>query len=77
MGFKDLNKEGPVARALRSRILGANLTAYRAAKLSGVSVDSVLRWLSGERGLTLASADKMAEALGVIVTLDTDWKGVW
>jgi plasmid maintenance system antidote protein VapI len=65
--------EGPLARAIRERIRVSELTAYRVAKLSGVSVDSVLRFQTGQRGLTLESADKMATALGVVVSLDPDW----
>lgn len=70
-------KDGPLAAALRDRIESAGLTAYRTSKLSGVSVDSILRFLTRERGLTLESADKMADALGISVHLDPDWKGAW
>ncbi len=64
---------GPLSKALRERIATRQLTSYRVAKLSGVSVDSVLRWHSGERGLSLDTADAMAKGLGLVVTLDPDW----
>ena len=38
-------------------------TAYATAKQAGVSVDAVQRFLNHERGLTLATVDKLAVAL--------------
>jgi plasmid maintenance system antidote protein VapI len=53
----------PISRALRKTIRERDLTAYSAAKRAGVSVDAVQRFLNSERGLTLATADKLANAL--------------
>jgi transcriptional regulator with XRE-family HTH domain len=53
----------PISRALREAIRERGLTAYAAAKRAGVSVDAVQRFLNEERGLTLATVDKLAGAL--------------
>jgi plasmid maintenance system antidote protein VapI len=53
----------PISKALRETIRERDLTAYATAKQAGVSVDAVQRFLNSERGLTLATADKLAEAL--------------
>ena len=55
----------PVSRALRATISERGLTAYAAAKQAGVSVDAVQRFLKEQRGLTLATVDKLADALGL------------
>jgi hypothetical protein len=53
----------PISRSLRDAIRERGLTAYAAAKQAGVSADAVQRFLNSERGLTLATADRLAEAL--------------
>lgn len=59
--------DGPktVSEAIREAIRAQELTAYAVAKRAGVSVDAVQRFLNGERGLTLATVDKVAVALGL------------
>jgi transcriptional regulator with XRE-family HTH domain len=52
-----------VSSALRNTIRARGLTAYATAKQAGVSVDAVQRFLNDERGLTLATVDKLAVAL--------------
>src|ERR1700710_829598 len=54
-----------VSGALRETIRKKGLTAYAAAKQSGVSVDAVQRFLKDERGLTLGTVDKLAGSLGL------------
>lgn len=61
---------GPVSKGLRDAILERGLTAYAAAKRSGVSVDAVQRFLKDERGLTLSTVDKLADALGLALCPD-------
>ncbi len=53
----------PVSKALRDTIRKQGLTAYATAKQAGVSVDAVQRFLNDERGLNLATVDKLADAL--------------
>jgi plasmid maintenance system antidote protein VapI len=69
MGEVEMASSGTVtiSQALRDTIRQRGLTAYAAAKQAGVSVDAVQRFLNGQRGLTLATADKLAVALGLVV----------
>jgi hypothetical protein len=60
----------PISRALREAIRERGLTAYAAAKQAGVSVDAVQRFLNQERGLTLATVDKLAGALRLTLCPD-------
>ncbi len=60
----------PVSQALRDTIRKQGLTAYATAKQAGVSVDAVQRFLNAERGLTLATVDKLAEALELTLCPD-------
>ena len=68
------DQEGPVSKGLRGAIIERRLTAYAAAKQSGVSVDAIQRFLKDERGLTLATVDKLADALGLSLCPDEDEK---
>jgi plasmid maintenance system antidote protein VapI len=63
-------QEGPISKGLREAISGRGLTAYAAAKQAGVSVDAIQRFLKDERGLTLATVDKLAGALGLALCPD-------
>ncbi len=62
-------REGaPMATAsdtLKEIIRARGLTAYALSKMSGASVDPIQRFLNGERGLTTATFDKLADALGL------------
>ncbi len=58
----------PLDEALKSRIRDKGLTAYALAKLAEVRPHVVQRFLNGERGLTLATADKLAGVLGLELT---------
>jgi hypothetical protein len=40
-------------------------TAYGLSKSTGVNVRSIQRWINGEQDLALASADRLAAALGL------------
>lgn len=62
--------DGPISKGLREAINGRRLTAYAAAKQAGVSVDAIQRFLKEERGLTLATVDKLAGALGLALCPD-------
>ncbi len=54
-----------LAEALRRAAKDSGLTAYRLAKDSGVDSAAVLRFLHQQRGLTLESAGKLAQLLGL------------
>lgn len=68
-------QDGPVSKGLREAISERGLTAYAAAKRAGVSVDAIQRFLKDERGLTLATVDKLADALGLALCPDDDKAG--
>ena len=51
--------------AIKAEIGRRGLTAYAVAKLAGITPNVVSRFLSGERDITLATADKVATALGL------------
>jgi plasmid maintenance system antidote protein VapI len=63
MSKNSRNRKAPISRALRSTIRERGLTAYAAARQAGVSVDAVQRFLNRQRGLTLATVDKLTSAL--------------
>ena len=50
---------------LREIIASRGLTAYVAGKQSGVDPGVVQRFLSGSRDIRLATADRLAESLGL------------
>jgi plasmid maintenance system antidote protein VapI len=60
----------PVSQGLRTVIREQGLTAYAAAKQAGVSVDAVQRFLNNQRGLNLATVDKLAVALNLSLCPD-------
>ena len=57
-----------LSEALKSNIRGRGLTAYALAKMAEVRPHVVQRFLNGERGLSLATADKLAGVLGLELT---------
>jgi plasmid maintenance system antidote protein VapI len=65
-------RKQPVSSSLRKTIRERELTAYATAKRAGVSVDAVQRFLNSERGLTLATVDKLADALELTLCADDD-----
>ena len=48
---------------LRQAIRDSDKTRYRLAKKSGISESALSRLMSGERGLSIEAAEKLAEAL--------------
>jgi plasmid maintenance system antidote protein VapI len=63
MRKKPSTRKAPISQALRKAIRERGLTAYAAARKAGVSVDAVQRFLKHQRGLTLATVDKLSAAL--------------
>jgi transcriptional regulator with XRE-family HTH domain len=58
----------PINTALRDAIASRRISAYRLAKAAAVDARNIRRWLLGEQDLSLASADRLAVALGLRVT---------
>jgi plasmid maintenance system antidote protein VapI len=52
-----------ISETFKAAIKRRRLTAYAVGKAAGVRPHVIQRFLNGERGLTLATADKLAEAL--------------
>ena len=57
-----------LSNAIKAEIERQGLTAYRVAKRAGIKPDVVSRFLSGERDILLATADKITAALGLVLT---------
>lgn len=56
---------GPLSLALRDAIRATDKSMYQIALDAGVAQIVVSRFVSGERDIRLATADKLAEALGL------------
>ena len=70
MSKKSRARKAPISRVLRNTIQERGLTAYAAAKQAGVSVDAVQRFLNHQRGLTLATVDKLTSAMDLTLCSD-------
>jgi plasmid maintenance system antidote protein VapI len=68
--ISETTETGSVSNSLREAIRQRGLTAYAAAKLAGVSVDAIQRFLNRQRGLTLTTVDKLASSLGLTLCPD-------
>lgn len=56
---------GPLSQALKDALRSSNKSVYQIAQDAGVSQIVVSRFLSGERDIRMATADKLAQALGL------------
>jgi hypothetical protein len=56
---------GRLTQALRDALRTSDKSMYQIAQDAGVSQIVVSRFLSGERDIRMATADKLAEALGL------------
>ena len=54
---------------IRARIKGLGLTMYAVGKMSGIDAATILRFLNGERTLTLRTAEKLCEALDLVLVV--------
>jgi hypothetical protein len=59
---------GAISNALRAAVKASSKSVYQICKESGISQIVVSRFLSGERDIRLATADRLAQALGIGVT---------
>lgn len=55
----------PLSEALKTAIRGSDESLYQIAKRARVSQIIISRFLSGERDIRMATADKLANALGL------------
>lgn len=56
---------GRLSQALRDALRASDKSMYQIAQDAGVSQIVVSRFLSGQRDIRMATADKLAEALGL------------
>jgi len=54
-----------LSEVLRHAIRESGMTEYQIAKRAGISQIMISRFISGERDIRLATADKLAHALGL------------
>ena len=52
-------------KRIRAAIKKSGVSVYRLAKDSGVSQPVICRFVNGKRGITLATASKLVETLGL------------
>jgi DNA-binding phage protein len=60
--------ESALVVALREAITGAGRTHYAIAKDAGITPEILDRFVRGDRGMTLATAGKVADVLGYELT---------
>jgi hypothetical protein len=58
---------GAISEALRAAIQASPKSVYLICKEAGISQIVVSRFLSGERDIRLATADRLAKALGIAI----------
>ena len=58
-------KQDRITAGIRRAILASGQSRYAIAKASGVSEAALSRFMSGERGLTTATLDRLADVLGL------------
>jgi plasmid maintenance system antidote protein VapI len=75
MGRKKRTPVEPIADALRAEIRRRELTAYRLAKMTGSSVDAIQGFISGTKGLTLKTIERLAAALALVLVPRDQVKG--
>jgi hypothetical protein len=56
---------GPLSDSLKQALRASDKTMYQIAQEAGISQIVLTRFLSGERDIRMATADKLAEALGL------------
>jgi hypothetical protein len=57
----------PIADAMKECIRNNMYSTYALSKASGVSPGIISRWLNGERGLTLRTAERLVAALDLVL----------
>ncbi len=58
-------KKKTLSETLKAAIKASGLTHYMIGKRAGVTPPMIARFMAGTRDLRLATADKLAEALGL------------
>lgn len=58
-------KKTSISEQLKTAIAASGKSVYGLAKESGIAHPVILRFIAGERDIRMASADKLAETLGL------------
>ena len=61
----DAPQAGAISEALKAAIQSSPKSVYQICKEAGISPIVVSRFLSGQRDIRLATADRLAKALGI------------
>jgi transcriptional regulator with XRE-family HTH domain len=56
--------------SIRQAVEASGKTRYRIAKESGVSAGQLSRLVNGERGMTVETIERLADALGLAIKLE-------
>lgn len=67
---KKTSKSEPISGAIRRAIEKSGMSRYEICKATGIDKAGMSRFMSGERGLTTASLDKLAPLLGLRIVVD-------
>ncbi len=59
-----------LVHAIRQAVEASSRTRYRIAKESGVSASQLSRLVRGERGLTADTIERLADYLGLRITIE-------
>ncbi|MCA9120999.1 MAG: helix-turn-helix transcriptional regulator [Planctomycetaceae bacterium] len=62
---KSKTKRKTLAEQIRQAIIDSGITQYRIAKDTGISQPLLTRFVNGDRGISLDTADKLIEYLGL------------
>lgn len=60
--------------AIRRAVEASGKTRYRIAKESGVSAGQLSRLVNGERGMTVETIERLADYLGLQITIEPKGK---
>ena len=65
-------------KKLLKEFKSSKMSKYRLSKLSGVSESTIGRWVRGElpHGLQLVTAEKIADALELVIALKSNGRGL-
>jgi DNA-binding phage protein len=63
------SKTSPVLQAFQQEVARQRTNPYRLAKLTGLRVSTMQRFLAGESSPTLATLEAVASALGLVLTV--------
>lgn len=66
---KKRRKRRPLSEQIRRAIETCGLSRYQIAKQTGVEQSALSRFVSGERGFTTASLDKLADLLDLEIVM--------